>query len=516
MPDVVDEAAEVRILRSEAELDELAPSWDGLVPRRGEHADLFDTHGWLAAWIAAAPEQQRQRLRVVALADGSKLLAALPLVARSPRSWQVAGLGYRPRFRPVIDPDQPPGELLGRLVEGARAAGARELSFPVMPQRDPATAALIDALKATGYAVHVRSGTSDCITRVEGGWDEQRRRFKKYHRTVNNFANKAGRLGELSFETYAAPAKSAAEAFDVYAALHERGWKGPLRPPMSQHRARLLAWADRTGCSRLHVLRLAGVPTAALIWFRIGPVAIAYSTVYDRRLAALSAGTIAMWWSHRYEFEAEPPELFDYLPGRGSQKSQLGIDRPPLLTVEAVQRRSLNRMLHPIRRSTRRLTGALRRRRRESETPGGQKRTSVAPRSLVIEPSGDAALGRVPVAELDLDARLLLYVACAGGHPSVEKMRATWDDADHWWRVGDGPSLLVRLGESTERGVPIRELILIDARLEQIAATLEPLASRVSQPLTAKIEIEPDDGTQGAEITRVTHAPLPWPGQSAK
>ena len=280
-----------RVLAHASELTPLAAAWDALPPSRGAEADLFDSAAWLAAWAAADPSAA-SRLRVVTAFEGDRLAGVLPLVAESGRRWSAAGIGFRPRFRPVVGGAEPRAETLDALAEALAAAGVRELTLPALPTRDPATAGLEAALRRAGFAVATRTGAVECFTPAAAGFAEHARAFKKFARTVSNFSNKGERLGEWSLAQYGFPGGPgdpvAGDAFDAYRTVHARGWKGPLREPMLSFRRELLARTAALGWARAFVLSLAGVPAASMLWFRVGPVAIAYSTVYDDRMAAIS------------------------------------------------------------------------------------------------------------------------------------------------------------------------------------------------------------------------------------
>ena len=78
--------------------------------------------------------------------------------------------------------------------------------------------------------------------------------------------------------------------FGLYEGLHERSWKGSLKPAWRREHLALLRRAEQLGWCRIYVLRVAGIPAAAEIWLRLGQVASVPSMVYDRRLAALGPG----------------------------------------------------------------------------------------------------------------------------------------------------------------------------------------------------------------------------------
>ena len=479
----------IRVLVHPEELVPLAPAWNALPPTRGPEADLFDSAAWLAAW-AAADASAASHLRAVAAFDGDRLAGLLPLVARTSRCWSAAGIGFRPRFRPVVEGQAPRAETLEALADGLAAAGVRELTLPALPTRDPATALLEAALRRAGFAVDRREGAVECFTPAVECFAGHAKAFKKFARTVSNFTNRGERLGAWALEEHGFPDRpggaAAGEVFASYCAVHARGWKGPLREPMLSFRRELLRRTAALGWARAFVLSLAGVPVAAMLWFRVGPVAIAYSTVYDERMAAISPGTIAMWRAHEAIFAEAVPAIVDYLPGRGAQKDQLGTERPPLVTLEASRRGPVGAA---IARTARRLRAAAARLKRPAR-PAPNAPPEAAARA--VEPTAAPPL---PLAPLELDPYAELFLAVAGGHASPQKMRDAWATGDAWWRVGTPAVALVRLGAANGGAGPpdVREVVALDDG-PALEAALGTLARHVGRRLT----IAP------------RRAPLPW------
>ncbi|MFN7966686.1 MAG: GNAT family N-acetyltransferase [Acidobacteriota bacterium] len=491
-----------RILEGTAPLASIAAAWDEIPPSRGIQADLYDTYTWFAAWSATQPEATRQRVRVVAAFDQETLCAVVPLLEVSRGAWESVAKGFRPRFRPVIAGGCALDETCAALAEAVARAGVRELSLPGVPSRDPASTAFADALQASGYAVARHPGPQECLTPVvAGGWEEHRRAFKKYDRTVKNFSNKAGRLGAVTTEYFGPAGPAPSDGFESYLALHALGWKGSLREPMLSHRRELLKRAGDRGLAHLFLMRVANVPAAAIVWFRVGSVAIAYSTVYDQRLAALSAGTIVMWHAHEVLLGAGEIALIDYLPGRGPQKDHLGLETPPLQRLEATRRSMVGGWISPLKRIMRRAASAAAQRVRDSrrDTASTEESRLVACRSQAVLPDN----GHSPAQWVsELDPRTELFLTVAGGYNSPAAMIRTWNDGDQWWRVGgDAPSAFVRVGSGI-----VREIVCCDDTDATDAAESVAAAQRASLQLWLADDTSPIN----AAPTSIRRAPLPW------
>ncbi len=491
-----------RILEGTAPLASIAEAWDAIPQGRGIQADLYDTHTWISAWFATQPEESLERVRVVAAFEGETLCALLPLFETGRGAWESLAKGFRPRFRPVIANGAALDETCSALVDAITRAGVSELSLAGLPSRDPSSTALVEALQRNGYDVVRHPGPEECLAPIApGGWDEHRRAFKKYDRTVKNFSNKAARLGIVTTEHFGPGGRPPIEGFELYVALHALGWKGPLREPMLSHRRELLQRAGARGMAHLFVMRVADVPAAAIIWFRIGAVAIAYSTVYDQRLAALSAGTIVMWQAHEALLESGEIELIDYLPGHGPQKDQLGTQRPALQRLEAARRSRLGGWISPLKSVVHRAAAAAVRRVRESQktTALATEPALLACRSQQLLPDGGHVAAQVLT---ELDARTELFLAVAGGFNSPAAMTRSWNESDRWWRVGsDQPLAFVRVGSGF-----VREIICCGDFDSTLAG--QSVAAALCEPL--QLWIADEAARTHAVPTSIRRAPLPW------
>jgi Acetyltransferase (GNAT) domain len=500
---------------------ELSRAWDALPPERGVQADFYDSHAWLSSWCHAAGAGVAARLRIPAVLDGGRPVALLPLEASSGRRWESAGAyavdTHRKRYRPVLESEQPDEEALGLLVDAVAAAGVRELALNRLPARDPATGALLEALRRGGFTVHRHERSSDCLALVEGGWAEHRRRFAGYDRSVRTKSNRLRSLWEVGLEEYGPGAgASVADGFALYEGLHRQSWKGSLPGDVRRERLELLRRTERLGWCRLYVLRVAGVPAAAHVWFRIGQVATWLSTAYDQRLAAVSPGSILMWRAQERLFAESPPHLLDFMPGDNPQKDRLSPDRTPLLLVEAARRTIASGVTFPVRRRARDLLPrALRRlRRAASRRPAARPGPPVRARHLEVAPGS----GTLPAAPLELDATGRRALAVLGGHASPEAMAERWHEGDSWWLVGERPSALVRLGTLGSAAVAALELVLLEPGVlpvEALLAVATAVGATVKADLPADCLAEPEageaDGQPGAPIP-VHEAVLPWPG----
>jgi CelD/BcsL family acetyltransferase involved in cellulose biosynthesis len=496
---------ESSILRVAEVTPGLAAAWDELPAARGVQADVYDSHAWLSSWWDTTGAELAGRVRIPVVLDGDRPVGLLPLAMLSSSRWELAGRGGgRMRYRPVLGAERPDEEVLGLLAEQVGRAGVRDLILPRMPGRDPATAALAAALGQAGFRVARRERSSDCLALVAGGWEEHRRRFAGYEKSVKRFANRMKPLWDVTLEERG-PEETAGleDGYELFAGVHAHSWKKPLTPAMRTHALELLRRSGPRGWPRLYVLRVAGVPAAVHLWFRLGSVATWLETAYDQRLSALGPGTILMWWSQERLFREAVPQVVDFIPGHNPQKDRLGPDRTPIVVLEAARRTLVSGATFPVRRQVRFLAPAVAGRARRKLA--GLKPAALAsagdPGRAVSVAAGD---GGTAVAELELDPSARRFLAAVTGHHSPDAMAGGWAEGDSWWRVGEGPLALARVGATNGDGAtrPVRQLVLFEAGDDRVEEVVAALAGGLAGPLAAP-------------AVAVGRALLPWPQRDA-
>jgi hypothetical protein len=504
-------AYESRLIRVEDIDPAFAAAWDRLPPSRGRQADFLDSHAWLAAWCQGAGGRSAAALRIPAVLDGRRPVALLPLEIRSRRRWESVATRaldtHRRRWRPVLGSEAPDESVVGLLVEEVGRAGVRELSLNRLPAHDPATGALLAALRQGGYVPHTRERSRDYRTEVEGCWEEHRRRFDSYERSVKRLVKRCVPW-ELRLEAYGVPTGPPMGAgFARYERLHDWSWKGPLAAGWRRELLGLLRRAEQLGWCRIYVLSVAGVPAAAEIWLRVGPVASVPSMVYDRRLAALGPGSILLWWAQERAFAESPPRVLDHLPGATPQKDRIATDRSPLLIVEAVRRAVVpGASLGPRARTVGQAAAARAAAQLRRALPRRGSRSPIGARLLEVEPGATGP----PAARLELDAPRRRFLAVTGGHRSPQAMVEAWEEGDTWWRVGDEPAALVRLGCGGPCPAPVREVVLVHAGPERVAELVGAVATAVGARLSVSLPAEGRADGRGRPVP-VHQAILPWP-----
>jgi hypothetical protein len=509
---------------------QFARAWDELAAGRGLQADVYDSHAWLAAWWDTAGRERADAVRIPAVLDGDRPRGLLPLAVVSGTRWEFAGRGGgRMRYRPVLGSERPDEEVLGLLADEVGRAGVRDLTLPRLPGRDPATGMLAAALRRAGFRVYLREKSSDCLALVEGGWEQHRRRFAGYERSVRRFANRLRPLWDVTLDEYGpTTGASALDGYRVYADVLARSWKASSPASrLARHQLELLRRGEAMGWPRVYVLRVAGQAVAAHVWYRLGPVATWLETAYDQRLAAIGPGSILMWWSQERVFAESPPRLVDLIPGHNPQKDRLGPDRTPMVLLEAVRPTPVSGITFPVRRQARYLapavTARVRRRLRGLRDAAPLRRRPGRVPTVEIAP-GPAG---PPVAPLEPDASARRFLAAVTGHHSPDAMAEQWAPGDSWWRVGARPAALARVGAALGPGLarPVREVVLFGSGgvgwdgHEGVGVVLAALAAGLAGPVRAALAADGPPGVATgtpSEPTLISRALLPWPDRDAE
>ena len=489
-----------------------ATHWDALPASRGDQADVYDSWAWHASWVHT-DERLARSLRIPAVLSGDRPVALLPVSVMRSRAWRSAGSDSRPRSRVIVGGEKNPD--VHQVLADVLIRNAPALALHRLPSRDPATHALIEALRTTGYRVSTRERSADRLAVVEGGWNGHRRRFKGFAQYAKRASSRVGKLWDLSMDTYGlAPEAPIATGFRIYADLHARSWKGPMDHLTRLRREALLSRAEALGWARVFVLRIEGTAVAAHVWFRLGDAAIWMSTAHDRSLDALSLGTIAQWWAQERMIDDPSdgsPRIIDLLPGGTDQKDRLSPLRPPLLEIDAVRNSVFAGATLRARSEARRIVPAVQKRIKAKMRVRSMNRDGVSSarpaqvRRIVVEPKGPS---RHPVEPFDpADPTLRRFLAAVAGSPSPEVMVAGWEATDTWWTIGTPTIALVRIGASPDRTV--REVIRFDPAMQ-----LEEAAGAIADALADRITLNVGDGSARPSRERViVHDPsLPVPG----
>jgi CelD/BcsL family acetyltransferase involved in cellulose biosynthesis len=292
-------------LTSVADLRAEAAAWDDLWQRSEVSLPLVRAE-LLAQWVEHFAPQADFHALVVA--DGSRWVAALPLVSR--RVGRLLSAGGLP-----CNPWATCGDLLcdAAAAENDAAmdllvAAATELPWPVLWLDDatpgaPRWQALLRACERAGISAHGHEQYRVGRLEIEQDWNAYQKLLAKNHRqAMNRAARRLADEGNLQFEMSAKLEPASVEPWLREAfSVEDLSWKGEsgtsvLRTPgmfefFAAQARQLAAW----GQLETAALRLDGRMLAFMFGYRGKQVSFAHKIGYDPRFSAHSPGQLLFY-----------------------------------------------------------------------------------------------------------------------------------------------------------------------------------------------------------------------------
>ena len=271
--------------------------------------DIFSGRAWLEATLRhALPAGATPEF----LLTGRQVL--LPLM-RTGRRIASLTTPYSLVWRPLPLPDAGPAALF----EAGRALGARlrlrpPLRLEALAPDDPATAALLEGLRAAGLVLlrFDHFGLWQEVLRPGLGWaDYLASRPPALRNTIARRLMRA--QGRLDFALINGPGSALEEGIAAFAAVRARSWK-PFEP-FPDFDAALMRALAQTGELRLGVLRAGSVPVAAQYWIVSGGWACVPKLFHAEEARAASPGTVLTALMIRHLLDADRVGTLDF--GRG-------------------------------------------------------------------------------------------------------------------------------------------------------------------------------------------------------
>ncbi len=113
------------IIEASSRMREVGPAWDDLWQRSSK--SVFQSHGWIAAWLGSRQASDRAQLCVGLCWMGDRIVAAMPLVTRRHRGVRVlewAAKDCSDYCDAIVDPGLPDGRSALEMVWAAVVAAA--------------------------------------------------------------------------------------------------------------------------------------------------------------------------------------------------------------------------------------------------------------------------------------------------------------------------------------------------------------------------------------------------------
>lgn len=321
-----------RIDRPDA-LARLRDDWSAVLEASPSRC-LFLTWEWMATWWTHLAGDRKLHLLVVR--SGGAPVAIAPLAIRPPNLARLAplsavellGMGsVGSDYLDLIIRRGRKGEATQALAEEL-GRGRLMLDLTQLNRTDSLAADLAAQLRSKGWRVREAvSHVCPWLTLTGRSWDAYLASLGKAH--ASNFKYQLRRLtnGHALRLDLVRSEEERREALPLLIALHRLRWQD-RGGSNAFHDPRLESFHDefsrlalQQGWLRLFVLRLKGVPAAALYGFRYGRTFYFYQSGFDPRFAKYSLGAVTVGLTIKQAME-EGADEYDFLHGDETYKSQ--------------------------------------------------------------------------------------------------------------------------------------------------------------------------------------------------
>lgn len=277
------------------------PAWTALWGR--SRARVFQSHGWISAWWASAPDRDRRALAIVLAWRGNRLIGVLPLATVRRRGFRVLEWAAKDcsDFCDALIADDADAGLVGRMWRRAGRGGGFDLAYLNRLLPDAAARTLLDT--ATG-GVRLRLNHRDEANwRVRGPWPTGRAWFdaqsKKTRQNYRRGQKVVAERGPLTFRLLG-PAEPLGPVLETLTAF-KRSWLAThglpstaFYDPGSQALPAMVRVLAETGLLHVFVLECGGAVVAVSINFVQAGTMMAFVTTYDPAFERGSPGMVLM------------------------------------------------------------------------------------------------------------------------------------------------------------------------------------------------------------------------------
>jgi len=333
-----------RIERAE-EIGRIRDEWTAVLEASPSRC-LFLTWEWMSTWWRHLAGNRRLRLLLVR--SGGEPVALAPLAIRPPNLARLAplpalellGMGsVGSDYLDLIIKRGHKGQAIQALAH-ALDRSRLMLDLGQLGRTDSLAADLALELRRRQWRVRDRlSHVCPWIKLTGRSWEAYLASLGKAH--ASNFRYQARRLAQtldMRFQLVRTE-EERRDALPVLIALHRMRWQD-RGGSNAFHEAGLEAFHDdfsrlalQQGWLRLFVLRLKGVPAAALYGFRYGRTFYFYQSGFDPHFAKYSLGAVTVGLTIKQAIE-EGADEYDFLHGDETYKSHWAAERRELGRME--------------------------------------------------------------------------------------------------------------------------------------------------------------------------------------
>ena len=322
----------IEIVDTAAGLAAMAAAWNLLWCRTG--GLVFQSHAWVTAWWATAPDQSRRRLQIVSAWRGNDLVAVLPLAVCRRGVFRVLEWAAKDHTD-YADAIVAPGcdeAVVRRMWNAVTAASGFDLAYlnRLLPRAHART--LLDHTPANGSRLKLNH-RAEASLRVVGAWPNGRAWFnsqsKKTRQNYRRGQKSIEEQGALSFRLLGP--EEPLKPILVHLAALKRQWLtshqlvSPLFDEGSSALHALVQVLADLGVLRTFVLECDGKVVAISIKFVQNHAMIAFLTTYDPSFERASPGMVLMIDYIQWSFD-HGIKTVDFLCGAESFKSRFATE----------------------------------------------------------------------------------------------------------------------------------------------------------------------------------------------
>jgi CelD/BcsL family acetyltransferase involved in cellulose biosynthesis len=306
-------------------------AWQQLWERSGGY--VFQSHGWIAGWLAGVRGRKEIRLQIILAWDGDRLGGAMPFAVHRRSGLRV--LNWAAQLCSdycdcLVDPAYDSASVLSLLWNELGRFGGFDLINLQQIRPDAKCREFLDQLARDDGRLQRGDREERCM-RIENRWADGDAFFRSLNKKGRNNHTRGKRIlaelgGEVAFRLFD-PLDSGASVIDEIFRLKEIWLRAndPTSALLGADRTMLRVILDnalQSGLAKIFLLECGGKIAAASINFVYAGRMEAYFTAYDAAFDRASPGTILIVEYTRWSFDRGLAHV-DFLRGEEAFKFRM-------------------------------------------------------------------------------------------------------------------------------------------------------------------------------------------------
>jgi len=283
---------------------------------QGEKDSIFFSRPWFVS-LTATTLADDHSMALACVVAGNKVLAILPLMKSTGKTWYALKHPYTPHFSlHLADEDQQ--QVLACLVEGLSQLPLKGLLLEPVAANDSKLDGLQRVMQTAGFCCEHIFRHYNWIYHVQGQsfQDYMAARPAKLRNTISRKKRKLER--DHGYEIRLFTGNDVPQAMSDYYAVYSTSWKA--NEQYARFVDAMVAGFSKAGWTRLAILYIKGRPAAAQLWFVCHGKANIFRLAYDDAWRPYSAGSILTSFLMEYVIDTDKVEEIDFLTGNEAYK----------------------------------------------------------------------------------------------------------------------------------------------------------------------------------------------------